>query len=529
MSEAAAAKTPLRVVSVNDVYVLERLPRLASLIRAAREGADKLLVVLAGDFLSPSLLSSIDGGFGMVDCLNAIGLTHYVLGNHEADLEVSVLRRRIGELDAVFLASNTPELHPRARAFDVIEVEVDGGTQRVGLVGVVTREPSLYRVPPFDGTLVDAEPNAVVLQSAEALATGGCSLMIPVTHQIVTDDRLLAATPMPLAVPVVLGGHEHQRIVETIEVAAKPAETRQLVKVAPDASEAAILDFAWHGSGEVSCTLRIEQVADYAEDEAVRARVERHMKSVRELERATLHVLTPGEVLSSVGTRLQQTSLGGLLCTRARDALGADIALINGGGIRGARDYRERFTFADLKQEMPFDNEMVVVQLPGQVLADAIVQSRSRRAVLSGGFFQHDDGASCDPDDRLTMVAGRPWDPARVYQVALVRNFLAGLDRIDALTAFAAAHPERIPPEFSGREIKMIVLEGFARTILDALASQPSLDRDGDGRVSAEELWQAMRRVRGPSESPMMGQLVMQALDHDQDGFITVRPPSTKG
>ncbi|MBK7156858.1 MAG: hypothetical protein IPH72_34700 [Sandaracinaceae bacterium] len=79
----------LRVVAVNDVYVLDELPRLASLVQAARtrDPADCLLVTVAGDFLAPSLLSSLDEGRGMVDCLNALGVTHVTLGNHEDDLE----------------------------------------------------------------------------------------------------------------------------------------------------------------------------------------------------------------------------------------------------------------------------------------------------------------------------------------------------------------------------------------------------------------------------------------------------------
>jgi len=51
-------------------------------------------VTLAGDFVSPSTLSSIDGGRGMVKTLRACGVTHVSLGNHEADIKQGVLRER---------------------------------------------------------------------------------------------------------------------------------------------------------------------------------------------------------------------------------------------------------------------------------------------------------------------------------------------------------------------------------------------------------------------------------------------------
>src|SRR5580704_9488489 len=95
----------LRIVSMNDVYSLVNLPRMKTLVRhQSREApADVMLVILAGDFLAPSLLSSLDGGRGMVECLNDIGITHVVLGNHEDDVPTAALRERVRELQAVWL------------------------------------------------------------------------------------------------------------------------------------------------------------------------------------------------------------------------------------------------------------------------------------------------------------------------------------------------------------------------------------------------------------------------------------------
>ena len=71
-TEAASAPSSarIRILAINDVYELENLPRLATLRRRLRPPPDA--VVLAGDFLSPSMLSSIDQGRGMVDMLNRV-------------------------------------------------------------------------------------------------------------------------------------------------------------------------------------------------------------------------------------------------------------------------------------------------------------------------------------------------------------------------------------------------------------------------------------------------------------------------
>ena len=66
-SFATARSNTLTLVAVNDVYDLEHLPKLRTLVdavKAQREG--RVITTLAGDFLSPSVLSSLDRGRGMV-------------------------------------------------------------------------------------------------------------------------------------------------------------------------------------------------------------------------------------------------------------------------------------------------------------------------------------------------------------------------------------------------------------------------------------------------------------------------------
>ena len=50
----------LRIIHVNDVYELDMLPNLATAIKQESAG-QHTIALLPGDFLAPSLLSSIDG------------------------------------------------------------------------------------------------------------------------------------------------------------------------------------------------------------------------------------------------------------------------------------------------------------------------------------------------------------------------------------------------------------------------------------------------------------------------------------
>jgi hypothetical protein len=254
-----------------------------------------------------------------------------------------------------------------------------------------------------------------------------------------------------------------------------------------------------------TATVRLENVASFAEDPALRALVDQHMSAVRELAAAIL-VDLPAPV-SSKGSRMQQTSFGTLLCSRLRDALGADACLFNGGGIRGARDYPTHLTYGDIETEIPFDNELVVAQLTGRVVREAIAFSRSKGE--SAGFLQVDD---------RTAVG---FDPDRLYSVAIVRQLMFGLDHIDPLVRWAAANPTYVPAAGAGREPKVVLIQAFAREIWRSLGGFDQVDTNHDERVTPSELGAAMALKRGVKPSQVLVDIVMRAIDVNGDRMIT--------
>jgi 2',3'-cyclic-nucleotide 2'-phosphodiesterase (5'-nucleotidase family) len=508
----------LRIISVNDVYSLENLPRLRSLVRhyAELEPRVTLVVALAGDFLAPSLLSSIDGGRGMVDCLNAVGVTHVILGNHEDDLPEDELWARLRELAAVCLGTN---VRSRAGAdlprHDVIDV-----TDRisVGLVGVVMADAAVYRGKPFGGVDL-ARANDAAMEECALLARAGCSTIVALTHQSIADDRALARVQREPPLSAIIGGHEHIPLLEEIE-------GTWIVKAGSEAAHAVVTEIAWPNAeapASWTVTTRLEDVAPYPEDPAVRARVDRHMAAVRELSRATLLYLQPGAPLSSVGTRSRQTSVGTLICSRLRDALAAEVCLFNGGGIRAAREYSERLTYGDVEAEVPFDNEVVVVKMKGRVVRDAIAASRANAPAESGAFLQVDDRVQVlGPLHTVVSIDGSPLDLEREYDVAIVRELLLGLDHVEPLVRWAAENPTLVPPPGSGREPKVVLVQAFAVAIWRELGGFDAIDTDRDDRVTSAEIAAAVTRAH-PSQAPasVLADLVVRAVDADADRVVS--------
>lgn len=514
----------LRIVCLNDVYSLENLPRFMNLVRHHRscEPADRFLVTLAGDFVGPSMLSSLDKGRSMVECMNAIGVTHAIFGNHEDDIELAELQKRVREFAGIWLSTNISEFEPPLPRHDVLLLQSPTGRSvKVGLVGAVMADPTVYRRKPFGGAPIAPLAQSVLNESARLVREEGVACVIPLTHQDLQDDRALAQTKVDPPFPVLIGGHEHKIYLELYG-------KTWLVKAGSDAAHAVVFDLEWPAKKPVKgpdlpiVKLTLDDSFRYPEDPELRALVSRRMQAVKELEAATLLPLPEGVVLSSIGSRLQQTSVGTLLCSRIRDALGADGCMLNGGGVRGNREYRGAFTYGNLKSELPFDNEVVVVDLLGSALEEAVVFSRAEAPVESGGYLQVDDALRVsDNQKQILSVAGQPFDRDRIYKIAIMRNLMIGMDHIDPLVAYAEKYPSRLPPEGSGRDIKMVLVDAFSVSLWQQLGQFSGIDSDGDGRVSSGELSQAVSRLTSQPASPITVDLVMKAVDQNHDGVIS--------
>src|SRR5215470_19678274 len=87
MALAFGQSATLTLLTVNDVYEIAPvqgqggLAELMTLLRAERATATHHLTAVSGDFLSPSLMSSLFKGAQMLALFNALGVDVVVFGN----------------------------------------------------------------------------------------------------------------------------------------------------------------------------------------------------------------------------------------------------------------------------------------------------------------------------------------------------------------------------------------------------------------------------------------------------------------
>jgi 2',3'-cyclic-nucleotide 2'-phosphodiesterase (5'-nucleotidase family) len=141
--------------------------------------------------------------------------------------------------------------------------------------------------------------------------------------------------------------------------------------------------------------------------------------------------------------RTAESNFGNLIADAIRSAVGADVGLANGGGIRGDRTYDAGtvLTRKDILSELPFGNVTVLIELSGADLLAALENSVSevedtagRFAQVSGMTYSYD--ASKPAGSRIVAieVGGRPLEMGKVYKLATNDFIFAGGDGYAALT-----------------------------------------------------------------------------------------------
>ena len=543
----------IQIVMVNDVYEIDQWPAFS----AAKKRAAKTFTlgptigVLPGDFVAPSLLSSLDKGNGMVDCMNAAGIDYVCIGNHESDIPLPNLHQRMRQSKFQWINSNMPDF-PLPEGFgplpvyEIIQLSSPSDpshTRKVALLGLCGEDKSVMKPGAFGDCAI--EP---LLPKCQELVRHlvydlGCDAVLPMTHELVQMDRDLAGSfdaALGRKVPFVLGGHDHEPFLEAVE---REGYTCRIVKTGADGKAMAILTLSWESKADatpITTTATMLSSADVPDpDESVTQLVHQHKAILEEIERSVLCAIPPtlAEGFSSQGMRQHPTSVGTFLCTVMRDALQVDSVLVGAGSIRGNRCYQGEavFSYAMLKAEMPFPTAIAIVDLPGSVVASMVSHTRAfalqTPPVEKGGYLQADDGLGWDSDSNtVTSLCGAPLDPDRIYSVGIGHGMLQGLDNVVPLLEFM----KKCPPGHSvfkgdeaGHDAKELIVAHFSALMLYGLIQEQAggIDKDGDGNLSKEEVTAALAASpTSPLAAPATRILVDNLFgiaDSNGDGFIS--------
>ncbi len=140
--------------------------------------------------------------------------------------------------------------------------------------------------------------------------------------------------------------------------------------------------------------------------------------------------------------RTQEAAMGNLIADAMRDVTGADVAIMNGGGIRADKEYAAGtdITRKDILTELPFGNVTIMVELTGKQIRDALENGVSKLED-GAGRFAHVSGMKVEVDatkpagERISsvIVGDKPLDDTATYKLATNDFLLGGGDGFTSL------------------------------------------------------------------------------------------------
>ena len=436
------ARAPVTFLQLNDVYStvpvdgMGGLARVATIKQRLKDAGRTPFLVLAGDFLSPSVASTVFKGEQMIAALDAAGLDMATLGNHEFDFGDDVLIARMKEAHWQWVVSNVVDTRtgqPIGGAAPYV-VRTFGGL-KVGFIGLCLTTSEISRAKLAHTRLDD--PIAAAGRYMPMLRREGAQVIVAVTHLAFADDRrLVERFPQ---IDLVIGGHEHYPITAT--------EHGTLVsKAGSDARWIARIDVNRRTTGAVPTVERFFELVPVTAnipDDPKTAEVVRTYETrlSSELEAVVGESTVPLDA-QSVRLRAGEQPLGNLVADALREEMHADIAITNAGSIRGDRVYPAGpLTRRTLITIHPFGNVLCKIEATGRVVLQALNAGVSKFPASAGQFPQVsgltmtvDPSAPLADRVRVVTIGGEPLDPAKTYTIATPDFVMKGGDDYTALT-----------------------------------------------------------------------------------------------
>ncbi len=389
--------TKIKVEGKKVKIIAGGLARIAGIIKATKqEYPNSVLVISTGDDLMGPLFYNFHGE-PEFKAMSKAGYDALALGNHEFDLGPDVLAEALQHAKFAVLSANLKTTDPKLKKHikPYIIKEING--LKIGIFGLIT--PQLEMVANV-GPNVKAEQDLIKIakQMVKTLKEKGCDIIIAATHIGIDEDKNLAKHVEGIS--VICGGHTH-------------ILTKQPVIVeGPNGWKTVIVQAKSRGMyvGKLVLPITEDKKVDVknvswepilvAEDKAVADLLKPYKQKLKEALQKPI-----GESLVDLdgrkkSVRSKESNLGDFIADALRWRFDGDIALTNGGGIRGDRIYPKGvITYETLYTIHPFGNTAVIVKLTGKEIKQILEISASalkgkndkynpNERTPTGGFLQ---------------------------------------------------------------------------------------------------------------------------------------------
>jgi len=446
------------------------------------KGNDVILVD-DGDNIQGEPIGTMSKGELCIDLMNEMGYDIAIPGNHEFDYGMDRFLALAEKANFPYISCNFNK--EGELVFEPYIIKELGGT-KVGFVGVTTPQTLVSSTPRYFqneageyiyGFMQDDTGEALfeaVQKAVDAARAEGAEYIVVMGHigndlstAPYTYDEIISHTT---GIDIFLDGHSH----DTEQVTMKDKDGHEVLRsacgtklanigwarIAADGKLSVGL-YTWTNGDSVPAMLGVSNVMSEAVFKAM-DKLNEELETVVAKTAVNLTINDPVEVDANGSPirmiRRAETNLGDLCADAYRNQSGADIAFVNGGGIRSNISAGD-VTLNDILKVHPYGNEMCVIEVSGQQILDALEWGSRAIPGESGGFLQVSGlsyeihtyiESTCTKDEngmftgitgerrvQNVLVGDKPIDPKATYTLAS-HNYML-LNAGDGYSMFAGA------------------------------------------------------------------------------------------
>jgi 5'-nucleotidase len=468
------------------------LPSLASYVETLRDQhRGRVILVDSGDMFQGTLESNMFEGEAVIRGYNVLGYSAAAVGNHEFDfgpVGPEVIPRNAGDDGLGALKRNADLAMFPLLSANMVEKEsgktpawakrytmVRAGGARVGIIGLSTPDTPNVTMSINVATLNFTDPVEATVQAARELREQGADAIVVIAHiggrctkmeephDLESCDRngeamaLLERLPAG-TIDAFFAGHTHANMghyvngVPTVQGLAMSREfstvdlwvdtrnnrvTRSEIR-----PHTMICSFVYEGTQHCDPRLavkgaklvpRVFNGVTIDPDPRTAAAISPYLRRVAAKRDEKLGIRT-----DALFTRHYsgESPLGNLIADALRRSAGADVALMNSGGIRSELP-RGDLTYGDIFAVSPFDNYPAMVIMTGAQLIELLRStSTGARGIMQVSGVKYTFDASKKGLERFvsaTLEDGRPIEPEKLYSVIMPDFIAMGGDGSEAV------------------------------------------------------------------------------------------------
>lgn len=378
--------------------------------RLESEGYDVILAD-AGDFVQGGVIGTLSDGEYPMQIMNELGYDVAIPGNHEFDFGMDNFLKLANEAEFPYISVNFTDLRTNKKPFSAYKI-IEAGGLKIAFIGLTTPETPSSSTPTnfmdengnyIYGFLGGDDGTALYTAVQDAINSAyadGADYVFAIGHMgdYVYDEKWSSRTVIEhtSGLSAFIDGHSHSVLEDFVE-----DKDGKSVPLASTGTKLENIGKITITDNEMTCEL-IEK-SDYtvsADENTAENKAYRNMTDFiaginaqygeligTVVARTDVELTINDPETGERAVRSAETNLGDLCADAYRAATGAEIALVNGGGVRANIAVGD-ITYGNIIDVQPFGNSLCVVEATGQQILDCLEMGALHCPEEDGSFIQ---------------------------------------------------------------------------------------------------------------------------------------------